>query len=447
MAIGEEQPRTRSTFATATVLGHPLDVERFRRRLDFTSRRVERLRQRIVFPAVEITPPRWVVDPDFDLEYHLRQASLPEPGGHEELLRFVEPLLMSPLDRARPLWETYIVEGLAGGKGAVVSRYSHAMFDGIGGLLALGRLFDQEPEPAERPMPLEPIPEDVTPTDLVRGALPNLPGTVVAGAGRSAWSVAGAGIHAVRHPRRTVADTATWARAVTGLVGSSSVERSPLLRSRSPARRALTLDVPLKSLQAAGRAVGGSVNDAYLAAVTGAMAAYHEALNSPIEAFPLAFPISLRTEDDPEASNRWTAARLAAPAGIRDAGPRIVAIHELVAAARQSASVDVIGRFTPLVSRLPRWAVSELAVAVTGTDVQASNVPGFPAQLYLAGAPVEAIYPFGPLPGVAVMVTLLSANGTCHVGVNYDPASVTDGDEFAVCLREGFDEVLAVGVA
>ncbi len=445
LAMGEDQPRTRSTFVAAVILRRPPDADRLRRRLDHTSRRVERLRQRMVFPAIDVTAPRWVIDPDFDLDYHFRRTSLPAPGGHDELLAFIEPLLMSPLDRARPLWETYLVEGLEGGRAAVVSRYSHALFDGIGGILALGRLFDREPDPPERPLPLEPVPEDLTPTDLARAALPRLPLAWAGGVRRGVRGATRAGVGAVSHPRRTADAASTWGRAVAGLLGPPSVSPSPLLRSRSPGRRVFTLEVGLAELKAAGRSVGGSVNDAYLAAVTGGVAAYHDALGAPIEAFPLALPISLRTDEDEEASNRWTGARIAAPAGIAGPRARIAAVHALVDEARRQVGVDVIGRVTPLVSRLPRWAIGELSATVTSTDVQASNVPGWTDEFYLGGAPVEAAYPFGPLPGVAAMVTLLSVTGVCYVGVNYDPAAIVDGRLFADCLRRGFDEVVAVG--
>lgn len=446
MAMGEDHPRTRSTFVSALVLAEPPDVGRLRRRLDHTSRRVERLRQRMVFPAIDITAPRWVVDPDFDLDYHFRRTSLPAPGGHDELLAFIEPLLMSPLDRSRPLWETHLVEGLEGGRAAVVSRYSHALFDGIGGLLALGRLFDQEPDPPQRPMPLEPVPEDLTPTDLVRAALPRLP-LAWAGDLQRGLRVAGrTGLAAARHPQRAAGSAATWGRAVRGLLGPpSGVAPSPLLRRRSPARRVFTLTVDLAELKAAGRSAGATVNDAYLASVAAGMAAYHDALGAPIEAFPLAFPISLRTKGDDEASNRWTGARIPAPANIADPIQRMAALHALADEARRTVGVDVLGRVTPLVTRLPRWAIGELSATVASTDIQASNVPGWTGAVYLAGARVVASYPFGPLPGVAAMITLLSVDGVCYVGVNYDPAAFADGELFAACLRRGFDDVVAVG--
>lgn len=446
MAVGEDEPRTRATFVGAMILDRPPDMDRLRHRLDGITRRVRRMRQRIVFPAVGgVTSPRWVVDPDFDLNFHLRRVALPSPGSHEQLLGFIEPLLMSSLDKSRPLWEAYVVEGLDGGRAAFIGRFSHALFDGIGVTLALAGLYDSEPDRPERPLPPPPVPEDVTPTELTRAAIPRLPLVWVRGAERTVRSVTKAGYTVTRHPRRTLGSAAALGNAVRGAIGPSSSHRSPLMQGRSPRRRCFTLQVPVAGLKAGGRAAGGSLNDAYLAAVAGAVGSYHRAHATPIDTFALAFPVSVRSDADDPMSNRWTAGQIQGPAGIEDPAARVAAVHAEAAAARAAVTGhDVLGHVTPLVARLPRWAITELSSSVTNADIQASNVPGWTDQLYVAGAKLEEVYPFGPLPGVAAMIALLSISGTCYIGVNYDPAAIVHGEQFADSLRTSFDEIIAL---
>jgi hypothetical protein len=233
-----------------------------------------------------------------------------------------------------------------------------------------------------------------------------------------------------------------WNQVLSELVTAGPPDASPLLAHRSPARRVLTLDVDVDDLKRAGKAAGGSLNDAYLAAVSAAIGAYHARLGVPIDHFPLAIPVSLRTESDPGTSNRWAPAKLAAPARPEGTPERIAHIHALMTAARQRAALDAVGRVSPLVTFVPRWALPVLAGRATGIDLQVSNVPGWDGgDLYLAGAKVLSVHPFGPLPGSAAMVTLLSINGTCHVGVNYDPAAISDPATFADCLNDGFEEM------
>jgi diacylglycerol O-acyltransferase / wax synthase len=152
--------------------------------------------------------------------------------------------------------------------------------------------------------------------------------------------------------------------------------------------------------------------------------------------------VSLRTATDPGTANRWSPARIPAPAGERDPGRRIALIHQLIVAARATARLDAVSRIAPVGTYLPRWALPALSARATGIDFQVSNIAGWASgDLYFAGARVRSAHPFGPLPGVAGMVTLLSVNGTCHVGVNYDPAAVTEPAVFADCLAAGFDEM------
>jgi hypothetical protein len=232
--------------------------------------------------------------------------------------------------------------------------------------------------------------------------------------------------------------------SVRRVVAGPPAVPSPLLRRRGLGRRLETLEVPLDELHAAAKAAGCSVNDAYIAALCGGLRRYHDALGVPIDSLPLAMPVNTRAAGDPAGGNRFSGARLAAPVGVVEPVARMRAVRAAVLATVDEPALNPLGVVAPALSRLPTALLGVLASSAAGTDVQASNVRGYPEAPYVAGARIEKTYWFGPLPGVAMMVVLMSQAGTCFVGVHYDTASVSDGELFTRCLREGFDEVLAV---
>ena len=209
--------------------------------------------------------------------------------------------------------------------------------------------------------------------------------------------------------------------------------------------RYLALDVEFKDLRAASKVAGATLNDAFLAALLGALRLYHEQLGSPVQTIPVAIPISVRREGQAAGGNQFTGARLGAPVGIADPRERMKAIGALVGKARAEPALNGMGLIAPALARLPRAAVSDLVGSLTASnDLQASNVPGIREEVFLAGAKIERMYGFGPLPGCACMVTLVTHGSTCCIGVNVDPAAVTNIELFASCLRAGFEEVLAL---
>ena len=172
---GEAYPATRSAFLGVEILDRPADWNRLREALDRASRVVIRMRQKVVVPPLPVTAPRWVVDPDFDLDYHVRRVALPGPGTLRQLLDLAEVTLQSPLDTSRPLWEAVYVEGLDGDRSALLSKYSHAITDGLGGIALFEQVYDTERDPAPRPLAPVPIPRDVTGNDLLRASLRGFP--------------------------------------------------------------------------------------------------------------------------------------------------------------------------------------------------------------------------------------------------------------------------------
>jgi diacylglycerol O-acyltransferase len=446
MLRGEGDPRSRTGAATVAMLDVVPDVARLRAAFERASRVVLRLRQHVVVPTLPLGPAEWVTDPDFDLDFHLRHIRLPDPGSMRQLLDYTTQLIAAPFDLARPLWEVVLVDGITEGDSpaALVIKIHHAVTDGVGGVEMFRQLYDFERELDRGPLPPLPSPEDLTPTDLTRNAVRKLPITAVRETVRRVSRGARLGRQFVEQPARAVGDVGKLVASAQRVLGASSAPSSPLLRRRSLGRRLESLELPLADLRAAGKAAGGSVNDAYIAALCGALRLYHEAFGMPVETVPLAMPVNLRTDDDPAGGNRFAGARIAAPVGERDPAKRIADIRQQVLTAVAEPAINILSVIAPIAIRLPAPLLAAVSSATGGIDVQASNVPGFTDQTYIAGARIMSLLPFGPLPGVPMMIVLTTQAGMCYVGAHYDTASITDADLFAKCLRDGFDEVLAL---
>jgi hypothetical protein len=158
----------------------------------------------------------------------------------------------------------------------------------------------------------------------------------------------------------------------------------------------------------------------------------------------MAVPVNLRAEADPAGGNRFAGVNLAAPVGVADPVLRIQKIRKQMIQRREEAAIDMIGAIAPVLALLPDAALEAVSGSVIASDVQASNVPNYPGETYIAGAKVLRQYGIGPLPGVAMMVVLISRGGHATVTARYDRAAVAHPDLFAQCLRRGFDEVLAL---
>ncbi|SOX55157.1 wax ester/triacylglycerol synthase family O-acyltransferase [Mycobacterium ahvazicum] len=440
---GEANPRTRSGIMALELLDSTPDWERFRTRFENASRKVLRLRQKVVVPTLPTANPRWVVDPDFNLDFHVRRVRVSEPGTLREVFDLAELILQSPLDISRPLWTATLVEGLPDGKAATLLHVSHAVTDGVGGVEMFAEIYDLERDPPARPTPPLPVPQDLSPNDLMREGFTHLPFALIGGVvGAVSGAVSAAG-RVLMEPVSTVSGIVNY--AISGIrVVNRAAEPSPLLRRRSLATRSEAIDIPLADLHKAAKAGGGSINDAYLAGLCGALQRYHQALGVPIGSLPMAVPVSLRADADTAGGNRFTGVNLSAPVGAGDPVSRMRKIRAQMTQRRDEPAMNIIGSMAPVLSVLPTAVLEGITGSVVGADVQASNVPVYPGDTYIAGAKVLRQYGIGPLPGVAMMVVLISRGGWCTITVRYDRASVRKEALFAQCLLEGFNEILAL---
>jgi len=435
--------RTRSTGVMIELLDTEPDWNRLVAAHDRFTQRVPRLRERIVEPALPLVAPAWSPDPHFDLEYHLQRVRLPNDGSMAELHAVAAQFAARPLDPERPPWEALLVLGLSGGQAAYLFKPHHSLSDGIGllQLLDLAHGHGREPGPADdRPIPKPRRKE--SPEGLLINRLAGKVVSVPSSALREAFHVAG---RLAGDPIGTTSDAVKFALSLRRVLIPPDAPHSPALTGSGSGYRLDTFDVAFDDLKAAGRAAGGSVNDAFLAALLGGVRRYHEKLSLTVDSIPVAIPVSLRTDADPMGANKFAGARFVAPVGEPDPNIRIAAIHEFVADARMEPALGFLDLLAPVLSRLPGIVLTRIAGEMTGlSDLQASNLGAIGRPLYLAGARVTRVYPMGPRPGIPAMVAMLTYEGTCCIAVNFDPEAIVDPVAFATCLREGFDEVIAL---
>ena len=440
-------PRLRVNVSLLELLDPAPDWDRLLAAHEWASRMVPRMRQRVVEPVFAVGTPTWVTAGDLDLSWHVHRVRLPAPGSLRQLLDVVQEFAAAPFDRDRPLWQALLVEGLAGGRAGYAVKSHHSVTDGLGAVQLMMRLHSRSAEhDPHRPEPAVPAASEASRAALlatqVAGAVRSTPTTVLReGAGLlgalarpfdSASRVAGRAVGAARWAGQTAA----------GPSGSA------LLARRGGGWHFDVIDVPLADLKAGAKAAGGSVNDGLLAAVIGGFRRYHERYDAPVDRLTVGFPISLRTEDDPQGGNRFTGARFAAPMAERDPAARIAAVRQFVLNARaaSAAAADTVpAALAPALGLLPAPVIGIVSGWLTSTnDVQVSAIPGVPYPVYIAGSRITHMYPFGPLPGCAAMITLVSLDGECCIGINTDTSAIADPGGLADDLRAGVAEVVAL---
>ncbi len=437
----EADPHLREPVCALEILDREPDWDRFRSAADWSTRMVSRCRQKVVEPALGFGNPVWVNDPEFDLDYHVTRIGLRNDGGWGPLMKATAKAAMTPFDRARSPWESTLFTGLPGGRAAHLLKMHHSVSDGLGGIQLLGQLHSRSRQANPRkPQPAIPEPERSSSVGLLMQQLRR-----DASAIRSSVRDALEATKQLAHPLETAKQALAFARSLRRVAANPSAEGSPLLASRSLSLRFHILDVELIDLKGAAKAVGASVNDAFVAALLGAFRRYHEAMDAPIESMPVAIPISVRNSKDAAGGNRFVGARFSAMVSERDPTARMHAIHEIVGQLRQEPAIDAMSMLAPVLTHLPgALLASAVGHLMKHNDLQASSVMGLREEVYLAGAKIERAYGFGPRPGCASMITLVTHGQTCCVAANVDPAAVTDGELFVRCLQEGFSEVLSL---
>jgi WS/DGAT/MGAT family acyltransferase len=442
----ERDPALRSTIVAVAWLDRLPRWEALVDRIERASRAIPLFRMRLVEPPARLSTPRWTVDDGFDLDWHLRRVDAPAPHTPASVVDLAAVAATTAFDPAHPLWEFTLVGHLEGGRAALLMKLHHSLTDGIGGMELALRLFDSDVAASRRlsrePPPPVPTPEDVHGLRLVRDSLGHDWGRVVHGIGGDLRSGPAALMHAARHPLRTAADVAGTMRSIGRTVAPVAHTRSPVMSGRSLRRRLDIVTVGLSELKGSAATAGGSLNDGFLAAMTGGLRRYHHVHGAAADELRVTLPISIRKRSDPVAGNRITLQRLGVPLTPAAPAERIREIGRRCRAARDERSLPHTNAIAGALNLLPPGFIGGMLKHV---DFVASNVPGFTFPVYLAGAHVSAYTAFGPTIGASLNATLLSYDGTCFVGLTIDEAAVPDPDVLVTCIAEGFGEVLALG--
>ncbi len=445
----ETDPTLRSVITLVVFLDKKPDRAIAKQRVEEMSLRVPALRRRVVGNPVSLVPPRWE-NTDFDMNYHLQFRRAPGKRDERAVLGIAEHMSEQDFDRARPLWECFVVEGMVGGRAAVIMKIHHAITDGVGGMAMAASLFDLTPDAEGRPeMELPPPDDDEDDTDIVDRLSGGVEwqGRRMVGQAKSVVSK-GTGLvsGAVSDPMGAAKGSKDFAASVSRLLAPASVPLSPVMKGRSLGVHFEVVNLPLAELKAAGKKNGGTLNDAFMTLVSGAMGKYHARHGVSLDDAPAVrvnMPVNLRTSGDAVVSgNRWVPARFPLPMGPKDPVERLQALHPLLLQARTEPALEISEPIFRLLTSLPRAATTAIAGGMMkGTDIAATNVPGPPIPVYMAGSKVEALIPFAPKGGAAVNFALMTYNGIAQLGINVDTAAVYDHEVLLECINEAVDEI------
>lgn len=424
---------------------HERLVRLIRQRIPF----VPRYRQRVREVPFGIARPVWVDDAHFDVTYHVRRSALPRPGSRAQLNELVARLMARPLDRNRPLWEMYLVEGLDDGNFAIVSKSHESLVDGLSAVDIAQVMLDPSEEtatvtagawrPRAEPTDIELLAtaltelaiRPATAIDAARSALTNTAATAASVGGR-AIGVLGAALALARMP-----------------------SPSPLNVPIGAHRRFATVDVTLADLKRARAEFGGTINDTVLAVVTGALRSWLMTRGAPVnqgDNLRALLPVSVAVpgvSSDDAGGNRVTAALVDLPVGEADPAIRLQQISYQLAQLEAGghfvgadAIVNIAGFGPPTLHALGARVGSSLSRKVYNLVI--TNVPGPQRSLFAAGSRMVAAYPVVPLTkGQALSIGLISYDGGVYFGLYADRDALQDLDVLVACLSESVDELLA----
>jgi WS/DGAT/MGAT family acyltransferase len=410
-------------------------------RVDDRLHLVPRYRQRLQGTAAGFANPVWVDDHDFDIRWHVRRAVLPEPGGGSELAELVGREMSRRLDRTRPLWELTVIEGLADGRAGLLARMHHALVDGVAAVDIGTVLLDPSPEPLHIAAPDEPW--EPRAYDRTRH-LARLAATPVVRAQKLLLDSATRALSP--DPRRAAGDIWSATELLVELTKlRPSAPMTPLNAGLGPNRRFAFASAALADLKRAGKAEGGTVNDALLAAVAGMLRRYLEhAGQSPAKPLVALVPVSVRRSGE-EGGNAISTVLVDLP--VDEAGPRerIARIHESMTAIKESAAIRAGALLVGASGWAPPLVSSTLARATGGLrafNVVVSNVPGPQQPFWLNGCRLLAVHPAVPLNPATqgLTVGIVSYDGTVCFGLladrDLDPPLEVASDGLRAALEE-----------
>ncbi len=408
---------------------------------------VPRYRQKLATPPFETGRPLWVDDPDFNLEYHVRHTALPSPGSEEQLFLLVSRVASQPLDRSRPLWENWLVEGLSDGRFAIICKTHHSLVDGISGVDLGTVLFDLERDPAPPAEDLEPWQPQREPSSAEL-AVAGVRGVVTTTA-----DLATKAIGAATHPRSTLGALRDAGEGLGELVWAvlNPAPETPLNVPIGPHRRYAVVRAELSEFKEVKNALGGTVNDVVLAVVSGALATWLRSRGIRTEGLEMRalVPVSVRTKDQHhELGNQLVVMRGPLPVYIDDPVARLGVVRKAMDGLKESKQAVGAATLTAVNNLAPPTILAQASRLNFSTrlfNLLVTNIPGPQVPLYVLGRRLEDLYPVAFLPeNHALAIAIMSYNGGIDFGLLGDYDALPDIDVVAEGIAASLAELLDV---
>jgi WS/DGAT/MGAT family acyltransferase len=453
-------PTVKHQGAGCGVYDRPISYEHYVRKFEPLTRMAVRYRQRVVNVPFHLGYPIWELDPDFDIRYHIQEIKLPEPVTEKQLHELVCKIHMEPFDMNRPLWRTYIINGVEGGRSAILGKMHHTISDGASMMAAQAMLLETEridpPDLSEMPEaePLPPLPKLSTPASRFTDALAEHAKTI----GRVIVrlpSMIVRGVRAVTHPGSRAALKEWWH------FFRAKAEKYPFNAPNCGQVHFAALSIPIDDVRAIRAAGGGTINDVLLAVVAGALERYGKKHNVPTEGrhAKIAFTANLRKPNDSERlNNRSAAATLAVPFDVSNPRERLTCITERTRIAKESGMAFMVWNFIatwramftppglaivyslmsrPFMNRVLHKFMFRVPVHLYFSNIRA---PEFP--IYLLGAQLLRRSPVPPLiPVTGISCVAVTMHKFMRMSFAADAQSVPDVEDLAMFAADAFEEM------
>jgi diacylglycerol O-acyltransferase / wax synthase len=411
---------------------------------------VPRYRQRLATPPFETGRPLWVDDPSFNLEYHVRHSALPSPGTEQQLFLLAGRIASQPLDRSKPLWESWLIEGLEDDRFALIFKTHHSLVDGVSGVDLATVLFDLSPDPPPPPTDLEPWKPHVEPSqaDLVLAG--------VRGAVRTTAEIATRAVGALTRPADTLISLRDAAEGLGEIVwaGLNPAPETPLNVEIGPHRRFAVVRQQLADYKEVKDSLGGTVNDVVLTVVSGGLARWLRSRGVRTEGLEMRalVPVSVRNNSERGTlGNKLTVMRGPLPVYIKDPRARLRFVRKAMDGLKESKQAVGAATLAAVNNLAPPTILAQASRLNFSTrlfNLIVTNIPGPQVPLYVLGRQLLDLFPIAFLPehhGLAVAI--MSYNGNIDYGLLGDYDALDDIDVIADGIEASLAELLATARA
>ncbi len=406
---------------------------------------VPRYRQKLVTPPLESGRPLWVDDPNFNLEYHVRHAALPSPGTEPQLLQLAGRIASQQLDRSKPLWESWLVEGLEDDRFALIFKTHHSLVDGVSGVDLATVLFDLAPTPAPVPADLEPWQPKPEPSSAE---------LILAGVRGMVTTSAEIALHALAAARKPGSSLTVIRDAAEGLgeivwAGLNPAPETPLNVEIGPHRRYAVVRQQLADYKEVKDSLGGTVNDVVLTVVSGALAGWLRSRGVRTEGLEMRalVPVSVRTKHDRGTlGNKLTVMRGPLPVYISDPVARLRFVRQAMDGLKESKQAVGAATLTAVNDLAPPTILAQASRLNFSTrlfNLIVTNIPGPQLPLYVLGRQLQDLFPVAFLPkDHALAIAIMSYNGGIDYGLLGDYEALPDIDLLADGIQAGLADLL-----